>query len=195
MILHDVLLKFVLMVLILTTILLSNCATQRYEYGSDVITEYDLSEEEVMQLQFYLTDPIYLYKLGAVEFRNTIEFHVLKQERTSEITELVLKKGTPGVPVEQGSDWIDIDFGNDLVMRFKNFLGGNKIQRINGFNVFESPKIEYRGEPYYVQFEEHESHQEKGEFRRIPEVELIVAKEKKAFFQSNRQVLKGKKIP
>ena len=195
MLIPDVVLKFVVMVLMLISFLLSNCATQRYEYGSDVVNEYDLSENEVMQLQYYLTDPIHLHKVNAVEYTNSIEFHVLKQERTSEITEIVLKKGTPGVPVQRGTDWIDIDFGNDLVIRFKNFLGGNKIQRINGFNIFESPKIEYRGDPYYVRFEEHESHQDKGAFKRIPEIELIVAKVKRAFFQSNREVLKGKKLP
>lgn len=195
MLIPDVLLKFVLMVLALTSFLLNSCATQRYEFGSDIIKEYDLSEQEVMQLQFYLTDPIHLHKVEGMEYKNSIEFHVLKQKRTSEITEIVLKKGTPGIPVQRGKDWIDIDFGNDLIIRFAQFLGGNKIQRINGFNIFESPKIEYRGEPFYVQFEQHESHRDKGTFRRIPEIELMIAKEGRKFFQSNKQVLRGKKLP
>jgi hypothetical protein len=85
------------------------------------ITQYQLSDDEMQQLQFYNSEPI-LLKRVRVAVKDSLEKNIkggrIVERQESEQEKITVRRGTPGVIADRGSNWISINFGSGVIIPF-----------------------------------------------------------------------------
>lgn len=81
---------------LLSLIVLSSCSKRLSYFTDHLYEEYDWSEEDLKQVQFYLSDDIVLYRdLSSEEAR--IQDGKIKIKNGRKVEEIIFEKGTPGL--------------------------------------------------------------------------------------------------
>lgn len=104
----------------LTIILLSSCATT-YEFNKINIDKFELTSDDYKNLQYFVDEKIIWEHVeeNSEESSTTVQGKALsKSSARKAINQLILKPRTLGVYYNHGSNWIDIDFGDNLIIRF-----------------------------------------------------------------------------
>ena len=70
---------------------------------------YNLAPHELRDLQFWVSDDIHLRRLTTAGQRD-IEGGRLVERSAKSVDEIIIKRGTPGVAVGSGHDWIAVSF-------------------------------------------------------------------------------------
>lgn len=95
---------------LLGAMLLAGCAANgMIPFTHDLRHAYRLSNEDLMKLQYYLAEPVTLYRTD-VAGGSTITDGKLITQGDSVIDEIVVSKGTPGIAIDAGDDWVAISF-------------------------------------------------------------------------------------
>ena len=117
--------------LIVASLLLISCAKkpvleptvvekiEHSDFMSKMISEYSLSQENLKNLQFYVSHDIVLHKQSRVDSAS-VSKGTLLLDSSSESNEIIIKAGTPCLFVEGDEKLITIGFDNDVVLNFAN---------------------------------------------------------------------------
>jgi len=89
---------------------LGGCATNRIPFTHEIRSQYRLTDEEVRNLQFYVSDSITLRRELTAKDRQVTGAHVLALTSGKMIEEVVVEKSTPGVAVALSRDTISVSF-------------------------------------------------------------------------------------
>lgn len=107
------LLRFALLLLVSCT--LAGCAggsdrlNQRLAWTDGEAQRHGLGQHELRQLQFWVSDDIHLRRLETVGRRDIARGRLVERNAKS-VDEIIIKRGTPGVAVGSGRDWIAVSF-------------------------------------------------------------------------------------
>jgi len=98
-------------ILLLGAVLFAGCATTNglIPFTHDLRHIHGLKNDDLMKLQYYLAEPIVLYR-SDVSGGSTIADGKLITQGDSVVDEIVVKEGTPGVAVDAGENWVVISF-------------------------------------------------------------------------------------
>ncbi|MGH6635550.1 MAG: hypothetical protein ACRED0_05260 [Gammaproteobacteria bacterium] len=98
-------------ILLLGAVLFTGCATTNglIPFTHDLRHIHGLGNEDLMQLQYYLAEPIVLYR-SDVSGGSTVSDGKLITQGDSVVDEIVVDEGTPGVAVDAGDNWVVISF-------------------------------------------------------------------------------------
>lgn len=81
----------------------------RLAWTDGAAERYRLAPQELRQLQFWVSDDIHLRRLTTSGQRD-VERGRLVERSAKAVDEIVVKRGTPGVAVGSGHDWIAVSF-------------------------------------------------------------------------------------
>jgi len=97
-------------ILLLGAGLLSGCATSRtIPFTHELRYSYQLSNEDLSNLQYYLAETITLNRSDAAVASGIASGKLVTQGQ-SVIDEIVVNEGTPGIVTSAGDDWITVSF-------------------------------------------------------------------------------------
>jgi hypothetical protein len=78
-------------------------------FTHDLRQIHNLNNEDLLQLEYYLAEPIVLYR-SDVSGGSTISGRKLISQGDSVVDEIVVEEGTRGVAVDAGENWLAISF-------------------------------------------------------------------------------------
>lgn len=84
-------------------------ATERFAWTDGVAAGYDLTHGDLHAVQFWASDDIHLRRLTTASQRD-VEWGRLVQRNAKAVDEIIVKRGTPGVAVGRGHDWVAVSF-------------------------------------------------------------------------------------
>ena len=100
--------------------------TDRVAFTDELRDRYALTDQEVRSLQYWVSDDIRLERLTATGSRNVERGQLV--ERGGESTDTILiPRGTPGVAVGQGADWIAVSFEPGSYLYFSSRHDGQHV--------------------------------------------------------------------
>jgi hypothetical protein len=102
---------------------LVGCASSRIPFTHEVRTQYRLSDDEVRNLQFYVSHTITLRRELSATDRQVTGGHQLVLTSGKVIEEVVIEDGTPGVAVAIGRDAIAVSFDVGSQLEFALRMG------------------------------------------------------------------------
>lgn len=107
--------KKIIVFLVLSMVVLSSCGSKLRYFTNDLYREFRWTDNELSRIQFYVSEDIVLQrKLSGESAR--IKDGKIRVVNGSEIEEIVIEKGTPGVFLESPKDGkfaISFDSGNE----------------------------------------------------------------------------------
>ncbi|MGH8659543.1 MAG: hypothetical protein ACREV4_14010 [Gammaproteobacteria bacterium] len=97
--------------LLLGAVLVTGCATTSglIPFTHDLRHVHGLNNEDLMKLQYYLAEPIVLYR-SDVSGGSTVTDGRLITQGDSVVDEIVVNEGTPGIAIDAGETWVVISF-------------------------------------------------------------------------------------
>ena len=108
--------------ILLTTVLLTSCATKKVAFTSDIQKEHNFPEVTLKRIQFYTSSEILLVRVKQDgEVRVTDGKLIL--ENNKDIERIVIKKNTPCVleQIVDGNKFLfSFEYGNEKVLLFGN---------------------------------------------------------------------------
>lgn len=91
--------------------------TETLPFSHDLRQAYQLNEEDLRSLQYYLSHEITLVR-EATSGEMQIAQGRLVTRAGKQVEEIVIPAGTPGVAVAVGENWLDISFAPGTALRF-----------------------------------------------------------------------------
>ncbi len=188
--------KILLQILIVSSfvLLITGCAHRiMYEkFSGAKFTEYNLTEQDIEEMQFYVEAPIILRDANLPEANKAISTRKSKKGKKDLI---VIDEKTSGVLSDIGDGWVDIDFGEGIILRFEESDPGQwyRLTLFNGQKIEEGERINYNGKTYIVAYRHIPSAiDEERYFSEIPYLYFDLER----FLRLNRsvRVVKGKKL-
>lgn len=125
--------------------------TVRVPYTSYIQEKYELSEQELKKLQFFISHEIVLYKASSDGDASALKGELLVRS-DKQMEEVIIQKGTPGVVVQAGTRQLAVSFeigkGRFLVFGSQTsdgwyYLMAEEWTRRHG-------KLEYAGNSYFA---------------------------------------------
>lgn len=117
---------------VLLAVVLTACASvdrsgvDRIPFTDELRDRYALTDQEVRSLQYWVSDDIRLERLTATGSRDVQHGRLI--ERGGEITDSILiPRGTPGVAVGQGRDWVAVSFEPGSYLYFSSRHDGRHV--------------------------------------------------------------------
>lgn len=105
---------------IILALALISCARVYVPYTLELQQEYNLTQQEIMQLQFYVSDKVILEReIVDVDKRVTKE-HRLKKIEDKLLDQIVFKSYTPGIAVEVLPNMLQVAFEQQGYLTFKS---------------------------------------------------------------------------
>lgn len=156
--------RYVLPLLLGAVVLASGCVSAGTMSGSSGYQRFALEEmkqieqEELRNLQFFTNGPLRL-STGeqAVDDSLATEEGKLMKIQTRQHRTVEIPSRTPGVLVELGNDWMDLDVGDGVVLRFRatGDAGEYHCVALNGQPVVTdeaeaTASIDFEGEKYEI---------------------------------------------
>lgn len=141
-----------LIFILISASLLTSCSKRLTYFTNDIQREYNLSEQDLKRVQFYLSEDIVLQKRRSGD-NTRISDGKIKAVDKSKVEEIVFKKGTPGIlEFMPKSDRLAISFESGNGDKFLMF-GPN--ERANGKYILlakdwnrNTGVITYNGQDY-----------------------------------------------
>ncbi|MBW2526238.1 MAG: DNA-directed RNA polymerase [Deltaproteobacteria bacterium] len=101
---------------------LAGCGAGRIPFTHEIRTQYRLSDQELQNLQFYVSHTVTLRRELDATSRQVTGGHKLVLTTGKVIEEVVVEEETPGVAVAVGSDTITVSFdvGSAMVFALRN---------------------------------------------------------------------------
>ncbi len=103
-----------LVITLLAFVIFSGC---KIPFTHQMRYQHDLSYDELMQLQYYVSQPIVLHREVPSEGANVAKGKLITKSGKL-IDEVIVKKGTPGIAVEVDVDEMAIAFEEGTYLRF-----------------------------------------------------------------------------
>ncbi|MFQ6611284.1 MAG: hypothetical protein ACE5D7_10885, partial [Fidelibacterota bacterium] len=119
------------------------------KFSKDKFVEYNLTEIDIAEMQFFVEAPITLRDATLPEANKAIS-NKKRKEKKKDI--IVIDEKTAGVLSDIGTDWVDINFGDDIILRFVPSDPGEwyRLAYFNGQAISEGNIINYKGKDYIV---------------------------------------------
>lgn len=110
------------LVLVSLVSVLAGCGAGRIPFTHEIRTQYGLSDQELKNLQFYVSDTVTLRRELDATSRQVTGSHRLVLTTGKVIEEVVVEEETPGVAVDVGPDTITVSFdiGSAMVFALRN---------------------------------------------------------------------------
>ena len=130
------------------------CAYEKTYLSYETIERLELTVDEIKAIQFYLGDTIILQKIDeTVEKEVTADRRILATEEEASRS-FILQKGMPVVVVKIVKPWVDVDMGNEILLRFELGTGMSYVRFMNNQKLYNEGEIDYQGQKYRVIFPE-----------------------------------------
>ena len=144
--------KFFSFALLTGMILLSSCSKKLSYFTDNLYDEYNWSEEDLKQIQFYLSDDIVLFREASTDNVNISEGKI-KIRDGRKVEEIVFKEGTPGLLIfSPKEDRFAVSFEeNDKYLMFgpNEKVGGRFVLLAKDWRK-RTGEVTYGGETYYT---------------------------------------------
>jgi len=177
-----------------TVFLAAGCSHRiMYEkFSTDKFVEYNLTEQDIEEMEFYVEAPIILRDADLPKANKAISRRKMKKHKKDLI---IIDEKTSGVLSDIGEDWVDINFGENIILRFQASEPGDwyQLKLFNGQPIHEGEKVSYNGKTYIVAYRHIPSAiDEERFFSEIPYLYFDLER----FLRLNRKirVVKGKKL-
>lgn len=153
-------------------------------YSDAVKTKYNLSDDQLKHVQFYVSDPIVLQHKITDGSSTQIADGKIKIINGEKVEEIIIRSGTPGVLVRNDDGKFEVSFekGDDHFLRF-----GSNPSRYNSYVLLASDwkgkigTVNYAGNKYYTSPES-------------ADAILLIDIRKIANYQRDERVAKGRKV-
>ena len=153
-------------------------------YSDAVKTKYNLNDEQLKHIQFYLSDPIVLQHKVVDGTSTQVSGGKIKIINGEKVEEIIIPSGTPGVLVRNDSGKLEISFekGDDHFLRF-----GPNPSRYETYVLLASDwkgkigSVTYAGNKYFTSPES-------------ADALLLIDVRKIANYQKDERVAKGRKV-
>jgi len=187
-------------IFIILACLLASCARVYVPYTIQLQEEYNLTDEEIMQLQFYISDKVILERELVEVDKKVSKEHRLKKIEDKLVDQVVFRSFTPGVAVEvlpymlrvafeqQGYLTFKTDGEPEVSYYFQSDRYGNEIKKkmlsycfwfqLIEDEIFSNGLVTYNIDEYWVFFPESRPH-------------LLVDEESLEKIKEQRRIVKG----
>ncbi len=130
-------------------ILFSACAPQLSPYTQKLQTNSNLTEDELKQIQFYLSHDVVLYRTLS-NSETSIFKGELKVVNGEKVEEVIIPAGTPGLVIGKQRDALMVSFDNDdSYLRFAPYPGvGGKYTLMAKDWDGKTGHVDYDGKEY-----------------------------------------------
>jgi hypothetical protein len=153
-------------------------------YSDAVKTKYNLNDDQLKHIQFYLSDPIVLQHKVVDGTSTQVSGGKIKIINGEKVEEIIIPSGTPGVLVRNDAGKLEVSFekGDDHFLRF-----GANPSRYETYVLLASDwkgkigTVTYAGNKYYTS---------PGSADAL----LLIDVRKIANYQKNERVAKGRKV-
>ena len=183
-----------ILVFLWTILTLHACAPELTfeKFSKDKFVEYNLTEIDIEEMQFFVEAPITLRDATLPEANKAISS---KKHREKKKDIIVIDEKTAGVLSDIGTDWVDINFGDDIILRFVPSDPGEwyRLAFFNGQPISEGIIINYKSKDYIVVYRHIPSKMDSDRyFSEIPYLYFNLGKF--LDLQRNKKVVKGEKL-
>jgi len=144
--------KFFSVALILSMVMFSSCSKKLSYFTDNLYDEYSWSEEDLKQIQFYLSDDIVLYREASSDNARISEGKI-KIRDGRKVEEIVFKEGTPGLLIfSPKEDRFAISFEqNDKYLMFgPNAKAGGRFVLLAKDWKKRTGEVTYGNETFYT---------------------------------------------
>jgi hypothetical protein len=88
----------------------SGCAANRVAFTQPIRTQYDLSAEELKNLQYYLAGDVTLQREIRSEEGEISKSHALVRKEGGVVEQVIVRSGTPGIATDVGETTLTVSF-------------------------------------------------------------------------------------
>ncbi|NUM33913.1 MAG: hypothetical protein HUU50_05185 [Candidatus Brocadiae bacterium] len=159
---------------------LPGCTSERIPFTQELRQEYQLSEEDLKNLQYYVSDDI-LIERDAVLGESKVDRGKLTTKSGKLIEQILIEEDTPGISVQSGEYWLAISFEKDAALFFTSRLGYIR-QGEYYLGTRGNQRIQYSNKEYVVVNDGIESY-------------LMIDRESLSNLIRNRKILLGRRVP
>ncbi|NQU66570.1 MAG: hypothetical protein HQ510_01375 [Candidatus Marinimicrobia bacterium] len=119
------------------------------KFSKDKFIEYNLTEIDIEEMQFFVEAPITLRYASLPESNKAISNRKSKAKKKNII---VIDEKTAGILSDIGEDWVDINFGDEIILRFVPSDPGDwyRLAYFNGQPIMEGEIVTYNDKEYIV---------------------------------------------
>lgn len=133
--------------------LLSGCTSNVvYEkFTTDTFVEYNLTDQDIEDIQFYLEAPITLRDANLPKANKSISTGKPSKEMKDIV---IINEKTKGILSDIGKNWIELSFNDDIILRFVPSDPNEwyQITHLNGQEIAEGKILMYNGRRYIVAY-------------------------------------------
>ncbi|MGR8934031.1 MAG: hypothetical protein ACU837_06520 [Gammaproteobacteria bacterium] len=121
----------------------AGCAPKLVPFTQEMREQYDLSAEELRNLQFFVSSPVTLQHYMSDSEAGVTPKHTYRVINKSRVEEVDIKPGTPGVAVRPGEYSLIVSFEPGCTLEFGN------VNRQGNYSLFARNWSDYIGEVDY----------------------------------------------
>ncbi len=139
-----------LVVLILSAMFLSACDSNRVAFTKDLIRGYALTEKDLAELQYYVSNEALFRHAKSYKEDYDIEEGVLVSKKSFEVDEVLVEEDTPGVAVGVGPMGKSLDISFEKRSSFPFKIGVAGVYEIQKKTRGKRTLFLYDGAPYFL---------------------------------------------
>ncbi len=166
--------------LLSVAVLFVACSSERIPFTQELRQEYQLSEEDLKNLQYYVSDEILLER-DAVLGESKVDRGKLTTKSGKLIEQILLEGDTPGIAVQTGEYWLAVSFEQNAALFFTSRLGYIK-QGEYYLGTRGNQRVQYNNKEYVIINNGIQSY-------------LMIDRESLSNLIRNRKILLGRRVP
>lgn len=106
---------------VLTVLMLAGCAGypkgQLIPFSDALVTHYQLADDEVLRLQYYLSRDLELQAVNTLRQHSVKDGHLLAESETL-VDRLIIPRGTPGIAIAAADNTLQVSFAEGSQLTF-----------------------------------------------------------------------------
>lgn len=174
---------FISFLLCLSLHFISTGCASHIAFTQELREEYNLTDDELKNLQFYTSDKIVLERELISADREVSSSHILVTKQGKQIDQVIIKKGTPGITISSTPSTLDISFEEGSFLLFSCGL-----DQKGEYEIYVTNRRMGNGE---LTFED----QVYLAIDRSTYTYLLISKESLLAVEKSRRVLSGRTLP
>jgi hypothetical protein len=104
--------------LVVVSVALAGCATNRVAFTQGIRTQYDLGNEDLKNLQYYVSSDITLQREFRSEEGEVSQTHKLVAKESGLVDQVIIRAGTPGIATQVEDTFLAVSFEPGVSLMF-----------------------------------------------------------------------------
>jgi hypothetical protein len=119
---------------LIISIFIVSCSSSKILFTQSLREEYDFTQDEIKNLQYYVSSTITLQRKLTTGERQITQNHQLRVKKGKYIEEVIVEPRTPGICTDVGDDWLSISFEEGSFLDFGAVV--NDVLTSGPYNIY-----------------------------------------------------------